>query len=102
MEKFDHETGEMKENPNPKPPHTWEDYLGIHNEESHPYLEALKKEIVDNNIQITGERHQYSGYGCPVFSDDTVGEFSYRSWGDLMAAIYTTEQEPLTYMAYYI
>jgi predicted esterase YcpF (UPF0227 family) len=100
MEKFDVEKGEMKENPNLKPPHTWEDYVGAHNKESHPYLEALKLEIVSNNIQATGDQHQNQGM-TPLFSDNTVGEFSYRSWGDLMAAIYTTQEEPLTYMAYY-
>lgn len=78
----------------------WEDYLNAHKEGSHPYLEALKNEIKNNNLQITGESHQWGN--APLFSDGTVGRFSYRAWGDLMAAIYSTKEKPLNYMAYYM
>ena len=79
----------------------WEDYIKEASKEAVPYLEALRKEITADNLQITGELHQYQR-GTPLFSDGTVGEFSYRAWGDLMAAVYSTKEKPLTYMAYYM
>lgn len=78
----------------------WQDYLDAFEEVSHPYLEALKKEILDNKLELTGQDHQNGN--VPLFSDDKVGEFSYRAWGDLMAAIYSTKEKPLTYMEYYM
>lgn len=81
---------------------TFEDYLNEFEEELHPYILALKEEIINNNIQLTGEQHQHSSNGVPIFNDGTCSTFSYRSWGDLMAAIYTSEEIPLTYMKYYM
>lgn len=78
----------------------WADYLEAHEKDSHPYLEALKAEITNHNLKITGEKHQNGN--IPLFSDDTVGVFSYRAWGDLMAAIYSTKEKPLDYMEYYM
>ena len=71
--------------------HTWNDYISNLPEEAIPYAEALKKDIIEKNIRIKADEHQY-----------TISEFSYRAWGDLMAAIYSTEEEPLTYMEYYM
>lgn len=86
-----------KENPTN---HVWEDYVEEHKEESLPYLESLKEKIISEGLEITGAQHQ-NGY-CPVFSDGKIGRFSYRAWGDFMAAVYSTKEEPLTYMAYYM
>ena len=76
------------------------DYLDAHELEAHPYLEALKSKILENHLDTTGQEHQKGN--IPLFSDDTVGEFSYRAWGDLMAAIYSTKESPLSYMEYYM
>ncbi len=82
--------------------HTWKDYISNLPEEAIPYAEALKKDIIEKNIRIKADEHQYSSHGVPLFEDNTISEFSYRAWGDLMAAIYSTEEEPLTYMEYYM
>lgn len=79
----------------------WQDYLDYHEKSAHPYLEALRTEIKTNNLQITGEHHQYNSC-APLFSDGKIAEFSYRAWGDLMAAIYSTKEKPLDYMEYYM
>lgn len=86
-----------KENPTAM---VWEDYLAAHAQEAHPYLEALRTEILKNDLRLTGEDHQRGN--VPLFSDGTVGEFSYRAWGDLMAAVYSTKENPINYMAYYM
>lgn len=81
--------------------HTWEDYLQALPMRERPYARGLRSAILSEEIRITGDRHQNDGW-TPLFADGTVGRFSYRSWGDLMAAIYTTKKEPLTYMAFYM
>lgn len=68
--------------------HVWAEYLEDHGTEEHPYLEALRAEIVRLGIKRGGDWHQREG--VPVFSDGTVGHFSMRAWGDLCAAIWNT------------
>jgi hypothetical protein len=80
--------------------HTWEDYVVNLTENEKAYAECLKKEILKLNIRVTGEDHQH--IMIPLFSDNTFSFFSYRAWGDLMAAIFTTDENPLTYMEYYM
>ena len=84
-----------------KPGMRWSDYLINQKIEDHPYLEVLRKPIVDERLWITGEKHQESM--CPVFSDETVGRFSFRAWGDFMAALVNeiVEGAPYGYMDFY-
>jgi len=84
--------------------HTWDDYIATVPREYQKYVIALKKECHSKNIKYTGEQHQYSGSGVPVFSDNTYGSFSYRGWGDLMAAIWTDPDkgEYYNYMDFYM
>lgn len=72
----------------------WKDYLARWEKrpESIPYLEAIRCDVLVKKLRLTGEQHQYSEAGCPLFSDGTVGRFSYRGWGDLMAAIWAEEE----------
>lgn len=67
------------------------DYIA-HSSGAIEYLEALRTEIIAKNIRITGEGHQYADAGVPVFEDGTGALFSYQGWGDLMAAIWATEE----------
>lgn len=83
-------------------PVTWENYVSKYTDESKIYLESLREEIINNNIQLTGEDHQYSNKGIPVFENNYYIFKSYRGWGQLMASIYTTEEKPLNYMNYYM
>ena len=83
----------------------WKDYLNMagYNEESYPYLNAIKKSVIENDLKLTGEQHQYSKNGVPLFEDDTVASFSWRAWGDLMAAIWSDEEDKdYCYMDFYM
>lgn len=82
--------------------HTWTTYLENFKPEVHPYLEAVRKEVVENKLRLTGEQHQKM-WGAPLFSDGKILSLSWRAWGDLMAAIWTEEEKkPYNYMHFYM
>lgn len=68
------------------------------------YVEAIAREVVANNMRVGGDWHQDNG--VPLFDDGTVSTFSYRAWGDLMAAIWNTAEEGAghghSYMCFYM
>ena len=81
----------------------WHHYIDDFPENEKLYLEAIRASVVENNLRLTGENHQYGPNGVPLFSDDTVGSFSYRGWGDLMAAIWAEEEDKdYCYMDFYM
>lgn len=83
--------------------HRWPNYLEAIEPEALPYAEALRAEVLERKLKTTGADHQYASDGVPVFSDGTVGLFSYRAWGDLMAAIWSTaEDRDSHYMEFYM
>ena len=74
----------------------WEEYMDrMSSEDKYPYYEALRDIIVKDSIRCGGDEHQ--ARMVPVFDDGTVGRFSYRAWGDLMAAIWNTEEKTRKY-----
>lgn len=80
----------------------WSDYIA-NSSVALLHLDALRAEIIAKDIRITGQGHQYADNGVPVFEDGTVGLFSYRAWGDLMAAIWSTEEnKDYNYMEFYM
>jgi hypothetical protein len=64
----------------------WADYISSMKEELQPYYQALFNEIKEHDIVLYGNEHQQSDCGVPLFSDGTIGSFSYRGFADLMAA----------------
>ena len=81
----------------------WKDYIEIWKTVAVPYVEAIRKSVLENNLRITGEEHQHSGSGVPLFNDNTIACFSYRGWGDLMAAIWSEEEDKdYCYMDFYM
>lgn len=84
----------------------WEDYLSLQESVgdcSRPYFEALRQEIITRNIRRGGDWHQNSEEGVPIFSDGTFVVFSYRAWGDLLAAVWSTEEnKDYEYMNFYM
>jgi hypothetical protein len=84
-----------------EPHHKWKDYIEMFSEEVIPYLEELRRVMVEGGLRTTGEHHQYHGW-FPLFSDNTIIELSYRAWGDLMAAIWNEEGEANGYMDFYM
>jgi len=82
--------------------HRWNDYLKHFLETTHPYLEAVRREVLEKNLHTTGEEHQNSS-GVPVFSDGKQMILSYRAWGDLMAAIWSEKEDKnYSYMDFYM
>jgi len=68
----------------------WPDYLAAFTEDKHPRLEAIRKSVVENRIRVGGIVAQE--IECvPVLSDGTYFLGSMRGWGDLMAAIWSSE-----------
>ena len=82
----------------------WKDYIE-HNgfeEKGLEYAEAIKQSVIENEIRDDGRWHQNSRYGVPLFSDNTVATFSYRAWGDLLAAIWSEhDNKDYCYMDFY-
>lgn len=75
----------------------WGDYIGafIHSDQpevpASVYFEALREKIITDNIRNGGFWHQAEG--CPIFSDGKTATFSFRAWGDLMAAIWSEQDQ---------
>lgn len=70
----------------------WKDYLEAFQPRVHPYLEALRRWALKYRVRKGGDWHQHSDAGTPVFSDGKIASYSYRGWGDLMAAIWSEEE----------
>ena len=70
----------------------------ITNEELLEQLSLIKEEIAKNGYRFSGEEHQNSLTGVPVFSDGTCFRASMRSWGMIMASL----NEGTSYMDFYM
>lgn len=80
----------------------WDEYLDSFVSTIHPHLEALRADIIANHIRGDGTWHQEDPEGTPMFSDGKIMALSFRAWGDLMAAIWTTEDDKhYSYMDFY-
>lgn len=70
----------------------WPDYLEKFKKEARPMLEELRKSIIENNIRCTGEEKQENGWNVvPLWSNGKVDTYSWRAWGDLMAAVWSSK-----------
>ena len=75
----------------------------INNEELYEIIKLIREEIFINKYVFSGEEHQNSLTGVPVFSDGTCFRASMRCWGMIMALIYAgPNDEKLTYMDFYM
>ena len=80
----------------------WKDYAETHTEEGLRYAEALREAILLRKIKATGSEHQNGSELVPVFSDGTIATFSFRAWGDLLAAVWSEkENKDYHYMSFY-
>jgi hypothetical protein len=81
----------------------WSDYIEGGSPVFIERAEAIRVSAIENGIRHTGEHHQFGDDGVPVFSDGTCGSFSFRAWGDLMAAIWSEEEgRDYSYMDFYM
>ena len=71
-------------------------------EELGEVIGLIHEAIIENNYIFSGEEHQNSPTGVPVFSDGTCFRASMRAWGYLMSQHYTDgEGNALSYMDFY-
>lgn len=69
-----------------KPGDKWADYIALIDAPAVPHHEALRRAIVERGLRRGGDWHQYGPDGVPVFDDGAIALFSFRGWGDLLAA----------------
>lgn len=81
----------------------WEQILECYSAGGREYCEAFRKYILENCLKRGGDFHQEDAAGAPLFSDGTVGSFSYRGWGDFLAGVWSeAENKDYTYMDFYM
>lgn len=81
----------------------WKHYIETYHEGVVPFYEALRNEVLRLGLKHGGDWHQNDPKGVPVFNDGTVAMFSFRAWGDLMAAIWAEhEDRDYDYMDFYM
>ena len=81
----------------------WPDYLDYFEPKARPELEELYQSIVANRIRCTGEEHQSGAVAVPLWDNGKVDTYSMRAWGDLMAAVWSTEDnKDYGYMDFYM
>ena len=72
-------------------------------EEMDEIIALIREEIIKNKYYFSGEEHQCSSTGVPVFSDGTCFRASMRCWGYIMSTIYSgPNNERLSYMDFYM
>lgn len=69
----------------------WNDYIANIGDTFVAHHEALRRAIIARGLRRGGDWHQNSQDGVPVFDDGAIGTFSFRAWGDLMAATWAEE-----------
>jgi hypothetical protein len=83
--------------------HRWADYIADLDERRQPYFEALRADILARHIRRGGDWHQNDPGGVPVFDDGCIVALTYRAWGDLMAALWATQDGcDYEYMDFYM
>lgn len=81
----------------------WADFLAGVDPRHFGHFEALRRTILARQLRRGGDWHQHTKHGAPVFDDGAVATFSMRGWGDLLAAIWSTEQDrDYEYMDFYM
>lgn len=71
----------------------WSDYVARYDYAGRRYAEALRSAIIERGLKCTGREHQAKHFsGVPIYSDGKVALFSFRAWGDLMAAVWSEHE----------
>lgn len=66
-------------------------------------VQLIYEEVLNYGYCFSGQDHQNALTGVPVFSDGTCLRASMRSWGYIMAAIYSVvDSTNLSYMDFYM
>ena len=66
-------------------------------------VQLIGNEVIKYGYAFSGQDHQFASTGVPVFSDGTCLRASMRTWGQIMAAIYSAvDGVDLSYMDFYV
>jgi hypothetical protein len=72
----------------------WDGFLSHFDASAHTRLEELRADILANRVRTAGAWHQDTSVaGVPHWDDGALYLASYRCWGDLMAAVWSTEED---------
>lgn len=71
-------------------------------EELSNMVHLIEECIYENGYVFSGEEHQNSITGVPVFSDGTCFRASMRCWAGMMALVYSEPERELSYMDFYM
>lgn len=83
--------------------HSWQDYEEQYNEVGRPLIIELRDKLISHGISCTGQQMQEYAKCIPVWEDGTVTLYSWRGWGDLMAAVANFQDgQPHCYMEFYM
>ena len=81
----------------------WNGYIANIAAKFVPHHEALRRAINARGLRRGGDWHQRAPDGVPVFDDGAIGTFSFRAWGDLMAATWSeADGRGYGYMHFYM
>ena len=80
----------------------WKEYIKSVPIEYIEHYNALRESIIEQDMRMSGNSHQYGFEGIPLFNDGTIALFSFREWGCLLSAIWSTEhKKQYDYMNFY-
>ena len=71
----------------------WGDYVNYFKPESRPHLEELREAVIDNHIFCNSWKYQRELMACPLFDDGTSVTYSRVAWANLMAAVWSSEDD---------
>lgn len=81
----------------------WNNYIIDIDKRYVAHHEALRRAIIVLGLRRGGDWHQNAPNGVPVFDDGAVGTFSFRAWGDLLAAVWAEfDGRDYSYMNFYM
>ncbi len=81
----------------------WPAYVAQYPTEWHPHLEAIRQSIIANQVWAGGDWHQEHAHGVLVLSDGHYMGCTYRDWGDLLAAVWSSKLgQQFSYMDFYM
>jgi hypothetical protein len=81
----------------------WPAYLAGYAPTWHPYVEAIRHAIIEGQVWAGGDWHQYSPHGVPIVAGGHFMSCGFRSWGDLMAAVWSSAfDRDFSYLDFYM
>lgn len=81
----------------------WADFIADIDAKWCGHYEAMRQAILVRGLCRGGDWHQAAPDGVPLFDDGAIATFSFRAWGDLMAAVWSdADGRGYGYMDFYM